>query len=283
MFGTGTRFAEYGITGGFLIVTQIVMLGWLVPDGPAYAAVVFGNLFTAISAAVPAPAQPALQSLVVALALLSVFITGLLLDLVGSYSLAGEARLFRYHLIKNRRWVSQLIETELSNYAGDYARFLRIERRFDVPSDRRKFIAGLALWRSDVRRTWRRSRLCSLRRMQKTFRRLEAGLVARIVASGTKTDLLVEQLSVCRMARAIVVALMLMAVEAWSFAFWLSFRSNGEEAGYILLWQMLPTVVTVVGVFISNAAYSRLCLLLFSLLYASLQTPRNRGAGGGLT
>lgn len=278
MFGTGTRFAEYGITGGFFIVTQIVMFGWLVPDGPAYVAIVFGSFFTTISTAVPTPAQPALQSLVVALALLSVFIAGLLLDLVGSYSIVDEASLFRDHLIKNRLWVSKLIETELSNYAHDYAFFLRIERTLNAPSGWRKSIASLALWRADVRRAWRRSRFGSVRRMQKPFLRLEAGLIARIVASGTKTDLLVEQLSVCRMARAIVVALTLMLIEVAVFvvpvSFWLK-----SEGNYFFLAQLLSPVFTWVSVFISKAAYSRLCLILFSLLYASVQTRKNRGAG----
>jgi hypothetical protein len=281
MFGTGTRFAEYGITGGFFIVSQIVMLGWLIPDAPAYAATVFGSFFTSISAAVPASAQPALQSLLVALGLLTVFITGLLLDLVGSYSIGNEARLFRDHLIKNRQWVSKLIETELSNYAHDYALFLRIERTFNARPDWRKSIAGLALWRTDVRRAWRRWGPFSLRRMQKPFRRLEAGLIARIVASGTKTDLLVEQVSVCRMARAIVVALTLIAVEAGAGIALLTFGSKSENAFYVA--QMLSFALTWIGVLISRAAYSRLCLILFSLLYASLQTSSNRPAGGGPT
>jgi hypothetical protein len=280
MFGTGTRFAEYGITGGFFIVTQIVTLQFIFPDALAYLTASSGDLFANFSGKVPEPLRPALQSLVVALALLSVFIAGLLLDLVGSYFVVHEAGVFREHLTRNRVWVSKLVETTLPDYAGDYARFLILARKYGLTLNLRKSTRALAFWRPAVWREMRRAPgLPSLRKMQKLFRRVEFIFIARVVASGTKTELLVEQLSVCRMARAIAAAIMAVSVEAWIGFLVLGIRTGEPDIHF--LWWLAPTVLgTLFGMLISKGAYSRLCLILFSLLYASTQAHKSEDTDG---
>ena len=113
MFGTGARFAEYGITGGFFILLQLLILGWAVPGGVSSAVQLTAALMAGLDGKDLAPLFPAIQSLSVALALLSVFITGLLLDLIGSFFWMWEARLFRFHLIRNGKWIVRLIEAEM--------------------------------------------------------------------------------------------------------------------------------------------------------------------------
>ena len=95
MFGTGTRFAEYGITGGFFLFFHVVVLGVAFPEIALQNAQLAVEISPSIAAKIPLAAQTALQSLLIALALLSVFVIGLLLDLLGSIFVLAEVRVFR--------------------------------------------------------------------------------------------------------------------------------------------------------------------------------------------
>jgi hypothetical protein len=66
MLGTGARYAEYGITGGFFLFTQALILGLAYPDVLVSAAHSFGVLLTASVGEIPEEARPAIQSLLVA-------------------------------------------------------------------------------------------------------------------------------------------------------------------------------------------------------------------------
>src|SRR3954469_11410010 len=108
MFGTGARFAEYGITGGFFLLLHVVVLGVAFPEIAIQNAQLVGGVFTSMVDKTPALAQPALQSLLIALALLSVFVTGLLLDLLGSVFVLAEARVFRSQIGRRTHWIENL-------------------------------------------------------------------------------------------------------------------------------------------------------------------------------
>jgi hypothetical protein len=94
MLGTGARYAEYGITGGFFLFLMALVLGLYFPDALTYGAEGLGKHFSAIIGKVPKLAQPAIQSLLTALALLSVFIVGLVVEIIGSLLVIGEADVF---------------------------------------------------------------------------------------------------------------------------------------------------------------------------------------------
>jgi len=119
MLGTGARYAEYGITGGFFLFTQALILGLSNPDMLVSGAHSFGVLLTASVGNIPEEVRPAVQSLLVALALLSVFIIGLVLEIIGSIFMLNEASIFRKRLAMNP-WVAKFVEAELPDYAGDY-------------------------------------------------------------------------------------------------------------------------------------------------------------------
>ena len=154
MLGTGARYAEYGITGGFFLFTQALFLGFAYPNVLHWSA--FGTLLTAIVKTIPPEAQPAIQSLLqpaiqsllqpaiqsllVALALLSVFIIGLALEVIGSVFMLQEAQIFGKDLVMNQ-WIPKFVEVELPYYAEDY-----------------RLILDLVAWadRKKRRRLWRR-------------------------------------------------------------------------------------------------------------------------------
>src|SRR6266536_1013243 len=123
MLGTGARYAEYGITGGFFLLTQALILGLAFPDTLVWGADSFGALWSESVSKIPPLAQPAIQSLLVALALLSVFIIGLVLEIIGSIFMLYEANIFRKRLVMNQ-WITKFVEGELPDYAKDYGLFL---------------------------------------------------------------------------------------------------------------------------------------------------------------
>ena len=95
MLGTGARYAEYGITGRFFLFTQALILGLAFPDVLLSAAYSFGVLLTASDIEIPEAARPVIQSLLVALALLGVFVIGLVFEIIGSvFTVLYEANVF---------------------------------------------------------------------------------------------------------------------------------------------------------------------------------------------
>ena len=148
MLGTGARYAEYGITGGFFLFTQILILGFAYPGLVAHSTDTLTGLLAAIYGKVPIAAQPAIQSLLVALALLSVFITGLLLDLVGSVFVIWEAWIFRKQIKKNAAWIENYFTTEMRDYAEDYKAFLVLSEQINVLGQMKETTRMiLGLWR----------------------------------------------------------------------------------------------------------------------------------------
>jgi hypothetical protein len=281
MFGTGARFAEYGITGGFFILSQLLLLGWADPGAVGSALQFTGALLANLNQQDLAPLFPAIQSLAVALALLSVFITGLLLDLIGTISVVWEARVFRDHLIRNRNWIERLIETELPDRKRDYVCFLTLLDRISPRSAWSHTFKLSPFWSASERRRRSRITLGLRQRMLQKFRRLEAALVAEVVVAGVKTDLLGEQMSVSRMSRAITLAIFLSALEfclaphipvLWHslwYLFGISGRGNFLDISSFGLGADLAAVVaTVFAIIVVRAAYSRFCLMLFSQVYA---------------
>src|SRR6516165_2845704 len=144
MLGTGARYAEYGITGGFFLFTTALILALLSPATLIYGAHSLGSLLSDTFGGIPDVAHAAIQSLLVALALLSVFIVGLVLELIGSIFLFGEAFIFHRQLVVNE-WIAKFVQAELPDYAEDYTLFLDL-------ADKQKLIKEIrrrqreALW-----------------------------------------------------------------------------------------------------------------------------------------
>jgi hypothetical protein len=273
MFGTGTRFAEYGITGGFFILLQLLVLGWAIPGGVALALQFSAALLANLNERDLAPLFPAIQSLSVALALLSVFIIGLLLDLTGGIFVLWEARLFRVHLIRNRKWIVRLIEADLPDRKRDYVRFLTLLDSISPRGLRSYFYSPIPFLRASERRRRSRYSVRLVRRMQQAFRQLEASLIAKVVVAGVKTDLLGEQTSISRMSRAITFAIFLSGFEVYLVTF-LPLTWRGDFADVfsfgLRFWvaALIPVFAVLFAVIIGRAAYSRFCLILFSQVYA---------------
>ena len=259
MLGTGARYAEYGITGGFFLFTTALILGLFFPAALIYGADGLGSLFSAIIGKIPPLAQPAIQSLLVALALLSVFIVGLVLEIIGSLLVFREALTFRQHLIA-KEWIAKFIQVELPDYEEDYILFLEMtdpqKQKEDAIKQKEEFrklrFKPWALYSSQWKAIVEGSR--RVRLIQQRFRRLEFNLMAKVLTSGAKTEMLTDQISICRMSRGIATAL---------FAASMSFALGNVALSFRLLDYMKPEELAL-----TRGAYSRLAYILFSLVYA---------------
>src|SRR5262249_49142757 len=162
-----------------------------------------GALLSAGLNKIPPPAQPGIQSLLVALALLSVFIIGLVLEIIGSVFMLWEARIFRKYLAMNQ-WIASF-EAGLPHYAEDYSLFLNLAHQIGPFGIRKGFFLQLKKGPSEGFQ-WQRQ-------VHQRFRRLESVLLAKALTSGAKTEMLAEQISICRMSRAIATALYVLSLE----------------------------------------------------------------------
>ena len=100
----GSRFTEYGLTGGFFWICQLILLWY---SGQTHA--LLSNLSTVhlqVSTEISQIGSTAIASLVGALAIITVFLAGLLLDLLAEYPFRPmEMRVFHRHLVRNRDWL----------------------------------------------------------------------------------------------------------------------------------------------------------------------------------
>jgi hypothetical protein len=176
------------------------------------------------------------------------------LEIIGSVFMLYEANVFRKRLAMNQ-WIAKFVEAELPDYAEDY-----------------KFLADLwSRWKEQWKpKNWFRLRegIKWQRQVQQQFRRLESVLIAKVLTSGAKTEMLAEQISICRMSRAIGTALYVV-----SFEFLLG---SGPVAEILPVHAPDPIYLGIIGflilgcaTLITLGAYSPFANMLLSLVYAS--------------
>src|SRR5881396_2827163 len=121
----GSRFTEYGLTGGFFWICQLL---FLVYSGQAK------TLLSNLSSVKLDPTSWISQigsTAISALAIIAVFVAGLLLDLLAVYFRQREMGVFQRHLVRNSDWLGRLIADHKAYCEADYAEF---ERRFSGTS-----------------------------------------------------------------------------------------------------------------------------------------------------
>ncbi len=295
MIGLGSRFAEYGLTGGFFVFGQVCVFAWFFPE-------IAGDLFSSIVAVLPArldhalpkAAHPAFSSLLVALALVSIFFIGLLLDLIGSVIAVWEAGIFKKELDVNTGWFAKFVETTGDQSRVDYERIqsmsvtvAELVRRYV----RSYFALVVRFWRLDLWRTWfaelsrtrRQIDALGSDRALGSYHRLETLLMAYVlVSSGASSlDWLADQLRLCRTSRAVSASLLVLGSQV-SISIWVSLASPPPSARsfdpLILLPQFVIGVLFFLCIFITHRAYSRFCATLFSLAYAYHRSSLTSGA-----
>ena len=270
-----SRFAEYGLTGGFFWICQLLVL-WASGTGP--------RLLSSISAtqlAVPSGAsditKAILTSLAGALAIIAVFVAGLLLDLLASHFLQLEMLVFKRHLDRNSAWLDQLAAKHRTYCGADYEGF---RSRFGEASFWKSFVAGFdafAFWNPERRKRYRAALAQGLGRWRlvRSYGRLWSFFAAYVVvlSGSSQLSLMIDQYYLWRTGRAISTALLIAFFEAQFTGVWSSLAVKFESlwAGFAF-GLVTPLLLTAIAMLITLATYSRLCFTLFSLVYVTQES-----------
>lgn len=261
------RFTDYGLIGGFFWILQLAV--WLVIVGrngwTAYL-----NTFTATLNVLPAAAVAPFVALLGALALIAVFTTGLLLDLLGSwYTRATEMMVFVRHARYHNHWFQRVADLHSAYIQEDCSLLL------SVPPYKTQFRVSLKffkVWnkrdREDywllVRRTWK---------ARQAYARIQSFLLSYVLlASGVeKLELLSTQMALWNTGRAIATAVMISATEVGLSWFVLLYGREGV-VGALDTKVFLPLIggellLGILGFSVAASCYERVCGTLFALMY----------------
>jgi len=268
------RFADYGFTGGFFLISQLILL-WASGYWPNISDAIHESRFS-----LPTDTSlvgPIITGFAGALALIAVFVVGLLLDLLASAFRSFEMRVFARHLDHNSNWITQLIEAHKAYCGIDYETF---QSAFHELSLARQLFAGFEIFMF-----WKReSRLHYMAAMKLTWGLAQARRYERLrsfftsyidVLSGSaQLTLMVDQYSLWRTARAIATSLCICLMEALVLSRWeLLSPSNGLSPAGIPVGTLVLYLIIILGTFLSYyftlGTYSRLCFTIFSLVYVT--------------
>jgi hypothetical protein len=266
----GSRFAEYGLTGGLFWLCELCLLGTSRTGADLWARV------TATQLSIPPGTSDifvtVVSSLAGALAIVAVFVAGLALDMLAASSLQIEMRLFKKHLDRNDKWIAPLLArygvycladyTAIRDNFGEVSHWRGIKSEFDVfvfwnRERRQRYIntlkEGLGRWR-----------------LVRSYERLWSFLSSYVmVLSGSpQLALWTDQYYLWRTGRAVSVALLIVFLQAQLMGvfFTLSLSFDSFLLG-LTLGTLLPLLILSLAIAITSATYSRLCYTLFSLVY----------------
>jgi len=286
------RFADYGLTGGFFLICQLVVL-WP-----------FGYLSTIVDKlqALPIPSLtdtslvgPIFTGFAGALGVIAVFVVGLLLDLFASYFRPLEMRVFARHLSRNSDWLINLVEAHKVYCATDYE---TIQRAFPDASITREYLANFRAG-FDVFMFWNRKRreryVSTIKRswawgLGWPYERLWSFFTSYIVvlSGSAQLTVLVDQYSLWRTARAMAAALVLISMEIGLALMWVAFSpslasptphlSSPLKLNFLVM--VVTWALTALSIYITLGTYSRLCFTLFSLVYVTYDKQAGAGAEG---
>ena len=254
------RFADYGLTGGFFLICQLGLL-WALGYWPR----ILNELQALRLPSDTSLLAPIITGFAGALAVIAVFVAGLLLDLLASLFRGLEMRIFSRHLDRNSDWITAFIEAHKAYCGTDYDRFQRAFHElaaFGTPGLRNVY-TSFTLWKRESRLRYVESMKVSWGwGVALQYERLSSFFTSYIVvqSGSAQLTLMADQYSLWRTARAIATALYLFVVEVF-----IVFAVLREA----ILVQLLALLGLGLAVLIVQGTYSRLCFTLFSLMYVA--------------
>jgi hypothetical protein len=268
----GSRFTEYGLTGGFFWICQLLFLAY-----SGQAKTLLSHLST-VQLQIPPWISQIGSTAISALAIIAVFVAGLLLDLLAVYFRQWEMRVFQRHLARNRDWLGRLIADHKGYCEADYEEF---ERQLGGTSLGQDTMAGFGVfffWNRERRQQYvaaaKRGR--GAWKVARPYERLWSFFASYVlVQSGSsQLSLMVDQYYLWRTARAVSVSLVILGLEVWFLSFVSPLLSTRPAPELSLVWPFLNLAVAALAIMITLETYSRLCFTLFALVYVT-QDKRN--------
>jgi hypothetical protein len=260
-----SRFTEYGLTGAFLFITQVVLYFLGYGESSSQNLQQLASMLTTISSAFPPAFQPALMSLAATLALVSIFFIGLCLDLLGSTFALWEVNQFKKKLEKNADWLKPLVDSNKSYVGEDYDKLISEFGSLFSKDEWKIGFKILIFWKEKNRRDYVNELKRTLKRYQllSAYNRFQSFLVSFVfVYSGSsKLELFVDQVHLWRTSRSISTVLIIVALETL-------FLKGFSPNFLVYLWaQVAYVLLVVISGFITLRSYGRMCSTLFSLVY----------------
>jgi hypothetical protein len=269
----GSRFTEYGLTGGFFWICQLLFLTY-----SGQAKILLSNLSSVKLDIPPIPPwiSPSVSTAISALAIIAVFVAGLLLDLLAVYFKSMEMRVFYRHLARNRDWLGPLIAEHKGYCEADYEEFERLFGGTSLATDARAGLGVFLFWNRERRQQY----VAAVKRgwgwkLSRPFERLWSFFASFVlVQSGSsQLSLMLDQYYLWRAGRAVSVSLVILTFEVW-FLNLGSLFNVPFATGQSFLVSLFQLAVTALAIIITLETYSRLCFTLFALVYVT-QDQRN--------
>ncbi len=230
------RFAEFGMTGAFFWIAQLFYLALARDSETQQALQGFFDQISAVTTVMPRIFEDVGSSLLTAIGLIGIFVTGLALNLLGSYFVVLENRIFARHLQQNRDWMDAMMEGCAGPASEDYR---QVRDEFDT-----------SLLSFGIRTSLRRMRLSN------PCKHVQAFLFSFVHVFGNNglPESLKDQVHLWRTARAIGATF-----------FFLGFEIAYLEFVGPAKWQaVLALGFFAVGCYFTLRAYQRMCYTLFT-------------------
>ena len=264
------RFTDYGLIGGFFWALQVALL---LSVGLGNVKSLIGSTnwgdFSKVAAQIPSGVISAVAAVLGAVALIAIFTTGLLLDLVGSWLYrAAEMTLFQKHAKQNAIWMEKLVNLHQDYIQNDWKVIL------SAPTFARDGLLigfkGLLFWSKRFRNEYVDA-VRKLWTLRSAYTRVQAFLLAYVLLSSRaeKLELVSTQISLWNTSRAIATSMYLVGVEA------LVYRWPTKSVPFTLVYVVFLGMAGI-ATLITKAAFSRVCSTLFSLAYITNAGSTNR-------
>jgi len=214
---------------------------------------------------IPAPIWQIGSTAITALAIIAVFVTGLLLDLSAVFFRRFEMPVFQKHLARNRDWLGRLIADHKGYCEADYEEFDRLHR--GTPVAKPGFLSKFRSWNREV---------IQLSSKGRPYERLWSFFTSYVlVESGSsQLSLMVDQYYLWRAGRAVSISLVILTFEVWFLSSVSPLFHMRLAPGQSFLVSFFQLAVTALAIIITLETYSRLCFTLFALVYVT-QDKRN--------
>lgn len=235
-----SRFTEFGMTGAFFWIGQMIFLSFFITVPAQENSPSWISLWNAYLSMLPKGMEDVPGSLLTVFGVIGIFVTGLILDLLGSYFALWELTIFNRHIKTNQDWLNALAAECPETIRQDYEAL------------RDNFGTGFFVTYRKLRTRLGMSRQC---------KNIQTFLFSYIHVFSELSDMLVDNMHLWRTSRAISTTLLLLAFEV----IYLNIHGNLSDLAYILA----NVLLFAISALLTLRSYSRLCFSLFSLACAT--------------
>ena len=279
MLSLGSRFAHYGLTGGFLLLANFLLFFLVSSESLQSEAAKVGTTIDNLLSLFPKSLENGAGAVFAVIFILLCFFVGLVLEMLGSFSAIREAGILSRNLERYKIWLAPVLSEISSSANKDLEEILTTFSKPYMIEMKEGLLHLVFFWRKgglkaiydDHTRSVKKWRIFS------SCSRIESLLISYSLASDKAAiaDLLRDKMHVCVISRAISIALGILYIEMLWFIYLIASGSLKLAFSAVTILLALQTISILLAAFIPIRAYSRFCDSLFSIvLIQSLEVAR---------